>query len=303
MSEQPTPKATTATAARVFDSKSSHWYTSLGEPCYELPKANGKGTKSPTLADARKLGLLPSVTTILKALAKPELQSWIIEQSVLAVLTTPRRPGETEDAFVHRVLHEQAEQEQERQKAADLGTRIHDALADALMGQTVKDDIWPYIAGVVPILAARLGHNGQIWSEVPFAFGHYGGRIDMVMYADGSVMVYDFKTTKTIPDKQPWKEHRLQLAAYSAAIENRFATLYPVSQLKVSCANVYISTIEPGKWAIYEIPDWASIYQFAWDPLVMLWQWLNQYYVPEAVLAAFPFEFGRLSEPKKDETN
>ena len=44
-------------------SKTSHWYTKEGTACYEVPYADpSKGMRSTTLADARKLKLLPSVS-------------------------------------------------------------------------------------------------------------------------------------------------------------------------------------------------------------------------------------------------
>src|SRR5436190_23373532 len=46
-----------------------------------------------TLRDARKLGLLPSVTNILGVITKPELTAWLQEQAVLAALTLPRLEG------------------------------------------------------------------------------------------------------------------------------------------------------------------------------------------------------------------
>jgi len=46
-----------------------------------------------TLRDARKLGLLPSVTNILNVIAKPELTAWLQEQAVMAALTLPRNAG------------------------------------------------------------------------------------------------------------------------------------------------------------------------------------------------------------------
>ena len=72
----------TITAARVATLESSHWYDSAtGEPRHEIPKAKGDGMRKPTIADARKLKLLPSVTSILKVIDKPALTTWKIEQA------------------------------------------------------------------------------------------------------------------------------------------------------------------------------------------------------------------------------
>ena len=77
-----------------------------------------------TLADARKLGLVPSVTTILKVLAAPALESWKIEQACLALLTSPRQADERDDAFVKRILQTDRVQDQEAAAAAERGTEI-----------------------------------------------------------------------------------------------------------------------------------------------------------------------------------
>jgi len=75
-----------------------------------------------TLGDARKLGLLPSVTNIIGVIAKPELTAWLQEQAVMAALTLPRQPGEREDAFAKRVV---ADSRTTRDGAADFGTAFH----------------------------------------------------------------------------------------------------------------------------------------------------------------------------------
>ena len=54
----------------------NHWYKQDGSPCYEVPYADPKkGMRSTTIRDARKLNLVPSVTTILQVMDKPGLRS------------------------------------------------------------------------------------------------------------------------------------------------------------------------------------------------------------------------------------
>ena len=53
-------------------SQSGHWYLPDGAPAYEIRGTNGK-VRPVTLRDARKLNLLPSVTTIMQCAAKPQL--------------------------------------------------------------------------------------------------------------------------------------------------------------------------------------------------------------------------------------
>ena len=77
-------------------SESNHWYTRDGVPRYTVVGANGK-ERNTTLRDARKEGLIPSVTTVLNVAAKPALNQWLQRQVLLAALTLPRRPDEPED--------------------------------------------------------------------------------------------------------------------------------------------------------------------------------------------------------------
>jgi hypothetical protein len=58
-----------------FKSESGHWYTQEGEPMYTIIGANGK-ERNTTLRDAKKEGLVPSVTTIMGVVAKPALETW-----------------------------------------------------------------------------------------------------------------------------------------------------------------------------------------------------------------------------------
>ena len=114
--------------------------------------------KSPTLADARKLNLVPGVSTILKVLAKPELTNWLIEQAVLSVMTSPRLAGEEPDAFIKRVLGED-KQAGEAAKARDLGTDIHNELERLMSAPSPKPacdpDLAPYIVPAFSWLMER----------------------------------------------------------------------------------------------------------------------------------------------------
>src|SRR5690349_19123565 len=102
----------------------SHWYLRDGTPFHEIAKKDGSGNRPVTLADARKVRALPSVTNVLNVLAKPGLDAWKIEQGIMAALTLPRGTEESLDSFAHRVVSDMGEQVD---KAADFGTAIHNA--------------------------------------------------------------------------------------------------------------------------------------------------------------------------------
>ena len=63
-------------------SESNHWYTRNGVPQYTVEAKKG-GQRNTTLRDARAMGLVPSVTTILNIIAKPGLTLWLQQQVLL----------------------------------------------------------------------------------------------------------------------------------------------------------------------------------------------------------------------------
>jgi hypothetical protein len=259
------------TIARTFSEATARWYYIDGKPCYELAKKDGSGMKAPTLADARKLNLVPSVTTILKVLDKPALNDWKVEQGVLAVMTTPQKPGESTDEFIYRVLHVERVQDQEGAAARDKGTEIHAALEAYFQGQEYDPEWAPWI---LPAAEAIHAKGERVTTEKTLVGDGYAGRCDLIQETTDAWLVWDFKSAKTLPDpkKGAWTEHKLQLAAYASA----FQTAGIVKPIRT--ANCYISTIEQGKFVICENdPDWQKVYNQGFKPLVQYWSWLNSY--------------------------
>lgn len=242
-----------------------------GEPFYEVPYSDPrKGMRKATIADARKVGALPSVTTILKILHKPALVDWLIEQAVLVALTSPHKPGEELDAFIQRVLHEERQQDQEAQKARDLGTAIHAAMETAMNGQQIPEELAPWVRGPVEALKAR---GSVVSTETVLVGDGFAGKTDLITQENVTDWLWDFKSAKKLPDPAKggaWSEHRLQLAGYAAAYSKTV-------DCPVKTANLYISTIEAGKFVICEHDDWRSTYSCGFLPLVQHWQWANNY--------------------------
>jgi hypothetical protein len=243
---------------------------------HTVPNKSGGGERNTTLADARKLNLYPSVTTILKILAKPALELWKQEQVALAVLTTPRKEGEADDAFVKRVLHEEEQQEQEARAAADLGTQIHDAIEGYFSGMEVPKEMDLYIRGVLDRL---LEYGEKASPEVILVGDDYAGMTDLVQDCGEWWRLWDFKSSKNLPDPAKggaWLEHRLQLAAYAKAFKNRL-TKAGQGLKPILVGNIYISTITPGQYVICEHEDWETAFDEGFAPLVRHWQWINRY--------------------------
>jgi hypothetical protein len=268
----------TATAARPTEIKNGHWYAPDGTPAYTVI-AKGTGQPRPTtIADARKLGLLPSVTHIIDSvLRKPALEAWKIENGILAVLTTPRLPGEADDAFVHRVLHVEEVHNQEAAAARDKGTAIHAAMEQYFSGEGVIEEMKPWIE---PAAKAILARGERVTSEKVLVGLGYAGRTDLVQESSESAMLWDFKSSRTLPDpkKGAWIEARLQLSAYAASYRKLLEKMGgEMAQKPIRVANCYISTIEPGNFVICEHEDWQRTFNSGFLPILKYWQWVNNY--------------------------
>lgn len=251
-----------STNANVKNQENGHWYFTSGEPCFEVPKADGKGMTKTTLRHAKKMNLLPSVTTILRILDKPALTAWKIEQAVLAVMTTPRLPAEADDAFIQRVLAVDKEQDKERDAAAQLGTDIHAEIEAAINGQSISDRLAPYVD---PVMAALTKFGSPVFSEKNLVGNGYAGRCDLCASDGLGSTIIDFKSTKKLP-KESYAEHRLQLAAYAKCD----------GVIAARTANIYISTLAPGQIAVCENTDIEPTFD-TFNHLLKVWQWMNDY--------------------------
>lgn len=207
-----------------------HYYDQFGHPCYTVIGANGK-ERNTNVADARKLGLVPSVTTILNMAAKPGLINWMLDQAILAALTLPKKEDEDEASYLKRVKHDSKQQGKD---AADFGTRIHNAIEIYMGGENVSDEYVDYCEAVAEVLYDFYGDVQWIAEE---SFAHslkFGGKVDL--HSDG--IVIDVKTKEFGPDDKVdgYEEHCIQLAAYREGLQ----------MPKAECANVFVSRTHPG---------------------------------------------------------
>lgn len=202
-------------------SESGHWYAKDGTPTYRIIGANGK-ERNTTLRDARKLDLVPSVTTILNVAAKPGLNTWLQQQVLLAALTLPRGDGEPEEAWIDRIM---ADSKTVTQEAAERGTFMHgqiEAYFEKKSGEYPAYVIETYFSVVKEF-------GNQDWKpEKSFAsMLGFGGKVDL----HGDDVVIDFKTKEKVDDKTTaYDEHIMQLAAYRVGLGLPFA----------KCANVFV---------------------------------------------------------------
>ena len=203
--------------------ENGHWYKADGTPAYTY--INKKGEEKPTtLREARKLNLVPSVTTIISCASAPQLVNWKIDQAILSALTLYREGDETEQEYLARI---KADAQEQAKKAAERGTLIHAYVQNWFEGNEVEHgtDEYPFCKSANDTVFNEVG--GQDWvCEQSFATDRFGGKADL----HNTFHLIDFKTTdKPIDGLKLWDNHYLQLAAYRVGlgiIEARCGILY-----------------------------------------------------------------------------
>lgn len=266
----------------------SHWYLQDGTPFHEVERADGKGLRSVTLRDARKVRAYPSVTNILGVLAKPGLDAWKQEQAILAALTLPRNEGESEDAFARRVVTDMGEQVQ---RAADLGTQIHAACEIYAQSKALPEspDVRALFEPVREWFDAEVERIASVESVVAHHEWGYAGTVDLVakLKSTGAWAAVDFKTQRVKRDTKGavkptfYETWPLQLEAYRQAILHSGEGRQPAD-----CVSIVIGSTEA-------VPIVAKVwpreeYESYWKAFLnarSLWAWIKGYCPIESPVA------------------
>jgi hypothetical protein len=252
---------------KEYAKESTHWYAKDGTPAYEVPAKDGS-MRATTLRDARKLSLVPSVTQVLSVVAKPGLEAWKMQNTILAALTLPRFPGESDDAFAVRVVQDSKKQAQE---AAALGSSIHASLEKWYSDEAIPSEHAEYVGAVHHAVKQHFGEREWV-AEKSFAHSlGFGGKVDLHC-EDGIVL--DFKTSAfdDAEKKEGYDEHLMQGAAYGEGLH----------MIGPRIANVYISTSVPGLVKIIEwSPEDRERGWYMFSCLLRYWK-LSKKYQPES---------------------
>jgi hypothetical protein len=250
---------------------SSHWYREDGTPVHRLPTADGSGERPTTIRDAKRLGLYPSVTSILGVLAKPGLEKWKLDQVALATLRAPKQAEESEDYWCSRVRNVAFEQVEQ---AADMGTMIHGALEAAMAGEPYDPELRVYIQ---PVLEWKEKTGIEIVDRevrmVNKAEGYAGTADVLFRYGQNGIGILDYKTRKTKPTEKTltaYDNQAMQLAAYAATYWG------PENVERVLAANIFISTTEPGRMEVVKHPDLTRDWK-AFRMVAALWRYQKGY--------------------------
>lgn len=194
----------------------THWYQHDGNPLHKIKALNGD-LRNTTLRDARKLKLVPSVTSVLAIIDKPGLIRWQVNQGILAALTLGRKPGELDEDFLNRLYHDSRKQVMD---AADEGEKIHDACEKHLTGKVVDTKYLPHAIAVRDKLDEYFPKIFDWISEKSFAHSlGFGGRVDL--YSPSTGVVVDFKGKDISPtdSKVLAFEQHYQLGGYQLGLD------------------------------------------------------------------------------------
>jgi hypothetical protein len=248
--------------------ESGHYYDLTGKAVFEVPNKSKGGMRPTTLKDCRTLGLLPSVTTIFKCLAAPELDRWKQQQVLMASLTLPRNAEESDEDYCSRIMEDAFKQVSD---AADLGTNIHKALENHFQGLPYDPSMEDYVAPV----KKWVDHNRVKFLQHELRLVNpevgYAGTTDALIEKDGVLYVLDYKSRKTKPEYEvkPWSKEPMQIAAYAHVAK------------ATRGVNLYISTTEPGRIgeAWYDEEMLTENYK-AFTHVCKYWQFSNNYVPP-----------------------
>jgi hypothetical protein len=253
----------------VLSQENGHWYTDRGESAHVVIGKNGN-ERNTTVADARKMGLYPSVTSILSIMDKPQLTNWKIEQAIMSSLTLPKEENETLEDYAKRIVKDSRES---TKKAAEHGSLMHECMENILLGRAVSTDekLAPYIKTFTEW--AEKNVEKTYWCEKALVGAGYAGRCDAYVKLKGiGDAIIDLKNRKVNPRYEPFFETDIaQLWAYRSASENP----------KCACVSVVLASNDPEKLVTKTWGD-DELYQagIAFCAMQKVWAWVKNYTPP-----------------------
>jgi len=261
--------SSSASSRLVTVESSGHWYDAEGRSAHVIIGKNGK-ERNTTVADARKMGLLPSVTSVQGILHKEQLVSWRIEQAIMSALTLPKEENETLEDYARRVVKDSKES---TTKAAEHGTKMHTEMENILLGRAVSRDetLAPYIKTFSEW--AEKNVEKTYWCEKGLVGAGYAGRCDAYVKLRGTGdAIIDLKNRKVNPKYDPFYDTDCaQLWAYRNASENP----------KASCVSVVLASNDATK-LMTKVWDEDELYQagIAFCAMQKVWAWVKGYTPP-----------------------
>lgn len=245
-----------------------HWYKD-NQPFYEINRKDGKGKRATTLKDAKELGLLPSVTTIIHQVRKEMLEKWKLGQAIQASWLC--RYISDYDNYKNKVLFQS---KSISEQAANRGNQIHNALEQLFLGRKCDPEEVKYTQPIYDWINKTLFTS--TWEpEKIFSNGLYGGKMDL-WSRKGIIIDFKTKAKREVGKDDIYDDYVMQLAAYKEGTKHQFNDLD-----NVRCMNILISTETPGQfyvheWTIKEVERGRKMFDGLltfWQEQVNFWDW------------------------------
>ncbi len=242
----------------------SHYYDrNTGQllPMRELKVRPGEYVEA-TLADARKVGALVSVTTVIDMLSKPGLTKWQVEQGITAARTWPELP--VEDLFIKSREYTQYTQ--------DFGHATH-WWVNTKLREFPSTELPPIVPGseeVADRFVVWARANGFEWQRTEHRFLRpdlgYAGTVDLLGTYRGTPCIADLKTqSQPLTFHDP--DYPVQLAGYAQGCA------LPPGTLRIS---LVADREEPG---VVSMKQWAEPerYDRIFNGLLETWMLVHKY--------------------------
>ncbi len=208
---------------RELNGDGGHWYYPDGRSLHTVPKKDGTGERNTTKADARKLGLFPSVTAITKIVANPSLDRWKQNQMLEACVNNPIVGGENTEEYGDK-MRQFAQKKMVDARA--FGSLYHNAI-DELNKTGFLDNKYDEIKPFVKYYIEWTRDHSVSFVDTEFVCVNeklgYAGQVDGLAVVDGKLTLLDYKTQDVKEDAKGnlkpnyYDSWVWQLAAYKNA--------------------------------------------------------------------------------------
>lgn len=271
---------------------SQHWYRRDGTPCHWQDKADGSGQRATTLRDARKLGLVPSFSTVDSIRSKYQLNRWIVTQALIAARGIDPEPYEDAEEYAQRVQAHLDETAGQR-LGSDEGTAIHDSIESVCKGGDPTPGYESHTEAALNEVASLFPDVEDWVSEKTFAnpMG-FGGMCDLHSPSTGILVDFKTKDFELDADGQPvrpdtGKKYRLDYDQYIQIATYQRGLMLPANV----GANVFVSRCQPGAvtsrvWSLDELAKGWDMFQHEFGLWVLDKQYDPSYSPTDSELVA-----------------
>ena len=220
---------------KLFSPDSTHWYQRDGNADARRSSLKGE-PRATTLRDARKLGLVPSVTNILGVIAKPELDGVAAGTGGAGGAHIAAHRGRKRRCVCQTGGEDSLTT---RDSAADFGTEFHHGAEQ--IAKSLEVDRADLLSSWLNLYRDWYQANcvRLLWTEqrvVSSQFGYAGTADLLIEHKVHGLCLVDLKTMKLNPKykTKPYSTWCYQLAAYRAALG-----------VRATCLNLIVNSVTP----------------------------------------------------------